>query len=350
MKGKARYVFASSNSSQGFYTFIPELLTGSSKTYILKGLAGSGKSTFIRLLGEELLERGYEVEFWVSPLEPLNPEGIFIPQLNAAVISGNQSTLALPNTIDGEIIYMGNYLDEETPGENNSEIDALNNQAYGYRQQAYKRLTRLVELRAGLKQPTSQYANQTDWDKFMQNLESEILQQPGDKHYFATSVTADGIINYTEELSSGCSKRYLFKGTDDYGKSMLILDLAARAKSRGNWLQYYHCGLIPDNIIMVIIPNLQTALIDIGNKTIRVRPGDKLIDLDNCFNHGESESKETDTELSRQFDTLIWEALNDLEDAYRATRQSKQILSAHMDFIGLDMKRKEILNAIIGFK
>ena len=350
MKGKARYVFASSNSSQGFYTFIPELVNGLSKVYILQGLAGSGKSTFIRLLGEELLERGYEVEFWVSSLEPLNPEGIFIPQLNAGVINGNHSPMDFLNTGAGEIIYMENYLDEETLSENNMEIAALNNQAYKFQQQAYNCLNRLAELKAGLKQQTSQYSEQSGWEEFMQNLEREILQQPGDKHYFGSSVTADGIINYTEELSAGCSRRYLFKGTDDYGKSILIQDLAARAKSRGYWLQYYHCGLIPANIIMVIIPNLQTALIDIGNINIRTRPGDKLIDLDSYLNHGELENKETDKELRRQFESLMWKAQTDLEDAYRVTRQSKHILSAHMDFSGLDTKRKEILNTIIASK
>jgi len=74
MRGKVRYVLTSSHTSQGFHTFIPELLREIPKIYILKGAPGSGKSTFIRLLGESLSEQGYEVEFWISAADPVSPE------------------------------------------------------------------------------------------------------------------------------------------------------------------------------------------------------------------------------------------------------------------------------------
>ena len=139
------------------------------------------------------MERGYEVEFWVSSLEPLNPEGIFIPQLNAGIINGNHSPMDFLNTGAGEIIYMENYLDKETLNENNMEIAALNDLAYKSRQQAYNCLNRLAELKAGLKQPTSQYSDQAGWEEFMQNLEKEILQQPGDNTIWQFS---HGRLNY----------------------------------------------------------------------------------------------------------------------------------------------------------
>ena len=73
MRGKVRYVLTSSNTSQGFHTFLPELLQGVLKIFVLKGAPGSGKSTFMRLLGESFSEQGYEVELWVSAADPVSP-------------------------------------------------------------------------------------------------------------------------------------------------------------------------------------------------------------------------------------------------------------------------------------
>ena len=60
-KGKIKYVFTSSHTKNGFYTFIPKLIRRFAQGLYFKGPAGSGKSTFIRLLGETMCEQGYEV-------------------------------------------------------------------------------------------------------------------------------------------------------------------------------------------------------------------------------------------------------------------------------------------------
>ena len=90
-RGNTRYGFVSSFTNLGFKTFIPDLVVGIKKVFILKGAPGTGKSTFIRLVGEALSEQGYDIEYWVSSLDPVRPDGVYSPQLDTAVINGSLS-------------------------------------------------------------------------------------------------------------------------------------------------------------------------------------------------------------------------------------------------------------------
>ena len=45
IRGNTRYCFVSSFTSLGFRTFIPDLVDGIKKVFILKGAPGTGKST-----------------------------------------------------------------------------------------------------------------------------------------------------------------------------------------------------------------------------------------------------------------------------------------------------------------
>ena len=124
MRGKVRYVLTSSNTSHGFRTFLPELLQGVAKVFVLKGAPGTGKSTFIRLLGESFSDQGYEVEFWVSADDPVSPEGVFIPQLKAAVVNGSLSSPIDPSYpgVTRDIIYLGDYWDKNILQDYSQEI------------------------------------------------------------------------------------------------------------------------------------------------------------------------------------------------------------------------------------
>ena len=53
-------------------------------------------------------------EFWISAIDPLNPDGVYIYQLDVAVINGSLPTPSTPviPAVLGEIINLGEYLDK----------------------------------------------------------------------------------------------------------------------------------------------------------------------------------------------------------------------------------------------
>jgi polynucleotide 5'-kinase involved in rRNA processing len=87
-QGKSRYLFPGSNTPEGFYSFYEEGLKGLDKVFILKGGPGVGKSTLMRKIGQTMLERGYDLDFWQCSSDCDSIDGVIIPALSLAVIDG----------------------------------------------------------------------------------------------------------------------------------------------------------------------------------------------------------------------------------------------------------------------
>jgi len=349
--GEIRYVLTSSNTNQGFYTFIPELIRGLRKIYILKGAAGSGKSTFIRLLGESLSEKGYEIEFWISALDPVNPDGVYIPRLGSAIINGS-----LPQPIDprypgatGHIIYLGEYRNnKELNGKTSLIIELIDRQEEQHNK-AYEILHNASKAREQVKAAASSCLNMGNIKKLIAELASELLrEQPGEKHYFASAVTADGVVNYVDEISQECKRRYILKGPPGSGKSLVLTELAQLAREKGHFVEYYHSGFDVESIVMIIIPNLQLALIDGGNMELSIKPWDIVIDMTVYLdNYNPEEAALRSSEAYRNYELLMLEAQGLLENAQVTLKEIKKIFTGMMDFEQLDRRRQEVLEEII---
>ncbi len=350
MRGKVRYVLTSSNTSQGFHTFLPELLQGVLKIFILKGAPGSGKSTFMRLLGESFSEQGYEVEFWVSAADPVSPEGVLIPQLKAAVVNGSLSSPIEPRYpgVTGDIIYLGDYGDKTFIQSYSQEIIKLCDDQEKHRRQATEVLKNAAAIKDTIKRQASAYLDLEKLQQVVEQLAEDILEgAPAEKHYFASAVTAEGMINYMDEISCACKKRYVFQGPAGSGKSTAILGLAARAQSKGYSLEYYHCGLEADNIQMIIIRNLEIALVDAGLLELSVKPWDVVIDMSSCLqDYDAGELVHESSKSLREYETLILEAQQELEQAHRCLKDLKKIYALAMDFEALDNKRLQVRDEI----
>ncbi|MDD3267962.1 MAG: hypothetical protein PHX14_01455 [Syntrophomonadaceae bacterium] len=345
-RGKVRYVFTSSHTSTGFYTFIPDLLQGIQKIYILKGSVGTGKSTFIRLLGESLAMQGYVVEFWISALDPVNPEGLYIPQLDAAVVNGSLSEVGNPQYLGEpvEIIDLGAYQDKQAMDFRQEEIRLLALRVEKQNDKAYNILKSASNLIDEIKQFNSRHLNMNKIQQVMNQIREEILTVPiREKHYFASALTVDGVIDYVDELSVDCLKRYVFKGPVGSGKSAIINEMACQARDQGHSLEFYHWGLVWEDVTMLIIRDLQIALINAGNMEIIKKPWDMVIDMSSCLDASDSDVQhEKDSEVFRDYESRIRQAQKLLEAAQDSRQDLKKIHARNMNFELLNQKREEI--------
>ncbi|MEA4924956.1 MAG: hypothetical protein VB084_06535 [Syntrophomonadaceae bacterium] len=349
-RGITRYVFASSFTNQGFYSFIPQLVNGLAQVYILKGPPGSGKSTFIRMLGDVMSQQGYDVEFWVSSLDPVIPDGVYIPQLDAAVINGS-----LPQPIDPKypgaretIINLGEYWDQTAIQKHCREIVEQFDQVEKFQKRAANILKEASWAQEEIRNVNAAHLNIQQIDKLIHRLSAEIIENhPGEKHYFAGVITDDGLMNYIDELSANCKRRYIFKGPTGSGKSTVISALVSEAKQRGYFLEYFHCGLEIDYLVMVIIRNLQLALIEPGDAEIVLKQGDMVVDMTQYLDRYDSEEEAIKTsEAWRRYESLLLQAQHELESLRLSTREVKKIYTSAMDFERLDRKRQEIAEEI----
>lgn len=347
---RRRCVFTSSYTTDGFHTFIPELLETMEKVFILKGTAGSGKSTFIRLLGESLFDQGFEVEYWISATEPFNPEGIYLPQLQAAVVNGS-----LPVPIDprypggiGEIINLGDYQDKDLLVDYRQDMSGLVQQVEEYNHKAGAALKEAGRVKDEINKAAARHLDLGKLQDLIHDLAARVISREAEeKHYFASAVTAEGMINYIDELSHNCRKRYIFKGPAGSGKSTVISQLALIFKKRGYVLEYYHCGLNREAIVMLLLPSFRLAFIDAGNGGVVTRPGDEVIDLGDYLNDYQAQTSNLqNSQARRNYETLLNRAGEELGNVYLALKELKKIYAQTADFDKLEARRGELLKRL----
>lgn len=89
-KAGIRHYFAEGLTSKGYISLLPNIVTGCQRIYVLLGGPGTGKSTVIKVLGLEMSERGYEVDFLRSANEPDSMAGFIIREAGFAVLNAQE--------------------------------------------------------------------------------------------------------------------------------------------------------------------------------------------------------------------------------------------------------------------
>ncbi len=350
-QGKTRYVFASSYTNQGFCTFIPELINGLSKVFILKGAPGSGKATFIRLVGEAMCEQGYDIEYWVSSLDPVNPDGVYITQLDVAVINGS-----LVQPIDPRypgvreiLINLGEYSQATAVQGNAQAITELLDTIRQSQEKAVRLTHATVQAKESIREVNSANLDKDKVAQLIVDLSNRILdQRRGHKHFFTRAITPEGVVNYIDEISSDCRQRYIFKGPPGSGKSMVVNELAAQAGMKGYSLEYYHCGSDADHLAMVIIRSLQLALIESDQAETVLRQGDVVIDMSRYLPDGGFDQWTVNGSAAyRRYETLLLQVQKELSEMQKKTSQVKKYYTLSMDFEKLDQKRLKVIAEIL---
>ncbi|HHV61803.1 MAG TPA: ATPase [Firmicutes bacterium] len=88
-KGYIKKVFPGGNTPQGFYSFYDQIITpNATRILIIKGGPGVGKSTFMRKIAEEMVDRGYDVELHHCSSDNGSLDGVVIPSIGVALIDG----------------------------------------------------------------------------------------------------------------------------------------------------------------------------------------------------------------------------------------------------------------------
>ncbi|HVJ47967.1 hypothetical protein [Desulfitobacterium sp.] len=85
-KPGVRHYFAEGVTSRGYISLLPDMMSEWERTYVLMGGPGTGKSTMIKMIGLELLDRGYEVDFMRSARDPDSMAGFSIRRSNLAML------------------------------------------------------------------------------------------------------------------------------------------------------------------------------------------------------------------------------------------------------------------------
>jgi hypothetical protein len=269
--GHIRHFFAGGNTGQGFYSFYDQVVSPEAKHfYILKGGPGTGKSTFIRKIGEVLFEQDYNLEYLHCSSDPNSLDGLVIPALKTAFIDGTAPhTLdpLLPGVVD-EIVNLGAFWDSTRLKANQDRIIELNRKKKACYERAYVYLHAAAEVGRNWQKTNLSCLDEAPWLAALGALKEEIFTpcQPTGKlgrlrHLFASAITAEGSIHFLESIFSEADHLYILDGPPGSGQAGILERLLTETVDYGLEAEVFHCALDPAKYEHLWIPALKTGVI-----------------------------------------------------------------------------------------
>lgn len=359
-KNTTRHIFAGGNTSQGFFSYYNYIidLNNAEKVYILKGGPGTGKSTFMKYIGTEAVKKGYDVEYFHCSSDSNSIDGISIPLLQVAMVDGTSPHAIdpeYPGVVD-EIISLGEFW-------NKDELMQYKNRVFSERKDIkfnFARTYRYLKAAAIISQDTEainkRYVDSEKINKLTYEIIEELLSNTKNKGtfekrgnvrcLFASAITPDGVVNYLDSILT-TSKIYGLVGDVGMGMEVLLEKFKEQAIARGYKVECYFCGLIPNKLEHLVIPQL-----DVSFTTINRYHSPKI----NINNHIYFESfmdkaakeiyADVAIENDKQIDLLIKRAVDSIVKAKKIHFDMEKYYSKSMDFDRFMLFKKSIKDSI----
>lgn len=354
-------VFPGGNTPQGFYSFYDQIIThDAARILVIKGGPGVGKSTFMSTIAEEMVKRGYDIEFHHCSSDSGSLDGVVIPAIGVALIDGTTPHIVdprNPGAVD-EIIHLGDFWDEASIRKYKNEIIKLNQEITRLFQRAYRFLSAAKQV-----YDDWEAANVEGMDFGLANKKAADLVEEifGDKtvslavgrerHLFASAITPDGMVNYLNTIVEPCKTRYIIEGDPGTGKSVLLKKISVAAIERGYYTEVYHCPLNPQKAEHVVIPEIGVALTkSIEPHTYLPAPEDTVINMGEYLDP-EVASKYAPliAENEETFSLLFERAIRFIGQAKEKHDTMEVFYIQSMDFDGISNLCRSTLDRILGY-
>ncbi|MEG0332653.1 MAG: hypothetical protein RSA01_10440 [Clostridium sp.] len=356
MKNSKSYLVAA-NTCEGFVSYFEEFLKPAKRVMILKGGPGCGKSTFMKKVGNTLIDKGLSVDFIYCASDSESLDAIYVNDVDLIIVDGTA-----PHVIDPkypgvvESIYnFGEYFDEDILRENGRKIKNIIDTKSG----EYKKLYDILrEAKIIHDRMEKEYLIGMDFEKANQistNLVKEVVGESecmdgNEINRFAGALTPQGQAIYYDELLEGIENRYIIKGRAGTGKSTLMKKLGKSGLCKGYEVEFYHCGLDPNSLDMVIIRDLSVAVLD-GTAPHVVDPvgNDKVIDMfELCINKDiVDEENGILVDINREYSAEIVKAKEVFKNIKELHEELEGIYTKAINFKEIDKIYDKVIEEIL---
>lgn len=361
-KTNVRHIFPGGNTSQGFYSYYDYILPQSQANHIfcLKGGPGVGKSTFMQYIGDEMANKGYDVDFLHCSSDNSSLDGVLFPGVNIALIDGTSPHVVdpkNPGAVD-EIINLGDFWDKDNIKLNKTKIIDANKEVAILFKRAYKYLAAAKSIYDDNKEIYKKAANNAAADMEVEKLISNelfflpVCEKRGSiKKQFASAITPDGLICHLDSVIPQDSSIYLVCGAPGSGTSKLMSRMADEAMMRGIDVEAYYCPIEPQKRIEhLYIPQLNLALISQSKYHNIKRKNTEFLDMsryiDDEIMMQNSDALDFNTE---NFDMLLAKAVETINCAKITHDFMETFYIPNMNFEKQHDLRDKILERILNY-
>ena len=356
-----RKLFPGNNTATGFFSFYDHILPQDTANYfyVIKGGPGVGKSTFMRKIGMDFYDRGYDIEFMCCSSDNNSLDGVVIPHIKTAFIDGTAPHIVDPKFPGGvaTIIHLGDYWNEEVLRQHRPQIIELTKEISEYFKSAYRYLKAAHCFLEDAEAKINQGLKISKLNLLSKKLIKELFgktapnKRPGkSRHLFATAITPDGPINYLDTVFIDTKILYLFEGPIGSGKSLVISQLVNWAILLNLDIEVYHCAFEPNKIDGFYLPEFKigvmksTSFINLDVTRLKNAVEIKIIDFEEFTGNYPKQRYQHSLE---QFFSLFELGCAAIKQAKLVHDELEKFYIPSMDFGAIEARRLDVLNKLL---
>ncbi len=323
-----RHYFPGNNTSLGFFSYYKHVLgqREANKIICIKGGPGTGKSTFMKKVALHFAEKGEDIDYLHCSADENSLDGILLKNKRIALVDGTSPHVIdpiTPGAVD-RIINLGEYWNEESISVNKEEIIDLNEETSRWYRIAYNYLNAAKSVYRSLEEIYNTAAQSSEIYRLVADVigkeykDIDISLRPGKKKkFFASAITATGVMHYIPSLLSNMKTVYMINNPVGFANNSFMEIISEGAIYRGLDVECYYCSMCPDEKIEhIIIPKLQLAFITM-NEFHDIEPWEIsdlwendqeiiLIDMnDYMSSYGVEKNRNLIVSLKDEFDILL---------------------------------------------
>jgi Cdc6-like AAA superfamily ATPase len=356
-----KHFFTCGNTAKGFYNLFSTNLQSLVKLFILKGGPGTGKSTLMKRIGEELEKLEYDVEYVHCSSDPDSLDGVIVPRLGVGIVDGTAPHViepTAPGAIE-EYVNLGASWDTEKLAIHTKEILELQNNIRQCYEKAYDEFAKGLKVHDEWEKIYIENMNFSKANKLTEEVVNELLgnidlnKTSCIKHRFFGGSTPYGAMDFVENITENIAKRYFIKGRPGSGKSTMLKSILEKAEYKGIDVEVYHCGFDPDSLDMLLFPELKLCIFDstAPHEYFASRDGDSVIDMyAELINDNTDEAHETDLkDIVGRYKAYINEGTAQLAMAKGYHDELEKFYIEATDFKVIDKIYEDIYQKIIKY-
>ena len=264
--------FLGANTPSGFVSLFDELYDPfkNSRTYIIKGGPGCGKSTFMKSIAQKALSLGYDTEFIHCSSDPQSLDAVRIPEISFCICDGTSPHIVEPRFPGAceNIIDLGRFWDEKGLHDDADEIRRLTLENSIY----HRRSTRFLNAAGSLNEEMLRLTSDSILEEKLngyairfcgRELSRKKGAAPGRKsNCFLSGITPDGIILYENTLKSLSSRIIAVEDEYSLASGMLVERIGERAAANGYDVIFCRCPMKPKGFCEhIIIPQVSLSVV-----------------------------------------------------------------------------------------